>query len=86
MEKIYEWSKICTENKQHQCELMDRSTHSKKKKREVRQGRVLSPDLFSLYNEIIMRNLGGYPGIKVGGQYADDTVLIAGKKKTCNNY
>ncbi|GFO45488.1 retrovirus-related pol polyprotein from type-1 retrotransposable element r2 [Plakobranchus ocellatus] len=56
-------------------------------KRGVRQGCVLSPDLFFLYNEIIMRNLENHPGIKVGGQninnlrYADDTVLIAENKE-----
>ncbi|GFO30382.1 retrovirus-related pol polyprotein from type-1 retrotransposable element r2 [Plakobranchus ocellatus] len=56
-------------------------------KRGVRQGCVLSPDLFSLYSEIIMQNLENHPGIKVGGQstnnlkYADDTVLIAENKE-----
>ncbi|GFO11985.1 RNA-directed DNA polymerase from mobile element jockey [Plakobranchus ocellatus] len=56
-------------------------------KRGVRQAYVLSPDLFSLYSEIIMRNLENHPGIKVGGQninnlrYADDTVLIAENKE-----
>ncbi|GFO00845.1 endonuclease-reverse transcriptase [Plakobranchus ocellatus] len=56
-------------------------------KRGVRQGCVLSPDLFSLYSEIIMRNLENQPGIKVGGQninnlrYADDTVLISENKE-----
>ena len=49
----------------------------------VRQGYALSPDLFNLYSEVIMRNLEEHPGIKVGGKnvnnlrYADDTVLIA---------
>ncbi|GFO03444.1 retrovirus-related pol polyprotein line-1 [Plakobranchus ocellatus] len=56
-------------------------------KRGVRQGCVLSPDLFLLYSEIIMRNLENHPGIKVGGQninnlrYADDTVLLAENKE-----
>ena len=36
-------------------------------KHGVTQGRVLSPDLFSPCNEIIMQNLEGYPRIKVGG-------------------
>ena len=49
----------------------------------VRQGCVLSPDLFSLYTELIMRNISEYEGIKVGGvnlnnlRYADDTALMA---------
>ena len=52
-------------------------------KRGVRQGCVLSPDLFSLYGEFIMREAEDVDGVKVGGQninnirYADDTVLIA---------
>ncbi|GFO09438.1 retrovirus-related pol polyprotein from type-1 retrotransposable element r2 [Plakobranchus ocellatus] len=56
-------------------------------KRGVRKGCVLSPDLVSLYSQIIMRNLENHPGIKVGGQninnlrYADDTVLIAENKE-----
>ena len=51
-------------------------------KRGVRQGCVMSPVLFSLYGEIIMRNISDKEGIRVGGQntnnirYADDTVLI----------
>ena len=56
-------------------------------KRVVRQGCVLSPDLFSIYSNIIMRALEGMPGIKVGGynmnniRYADDTVLISDNVK-----
>ena len=52
-------------------------------KRGVRQGCVLSPDLFNMYSEIIMKDLVDLDGIKFGGRninnirYADDTVLIA---------
>ena len=49
----------------------------------VRQGCVLSPDLFSLYSQAVMDEIADLEGIKVGGlninniRYADDTVLIA---------
>ena len=52
-------------------------------KRGVRQGCVLSPDLFSVYTEKIMRNIQNMPGIFINGhvinnlRYADDTALIA---------
>ena len=52
----------------------------------VRQGRILSPCLFNLYAEYIMRNAGleeAQAGIKIAGRninnlkYADDTTLMA---------
>ena len=54
--------------------------------KEVRQGCILSPCLFNLYAEYIMRNTGleeTQAGIKIAGRninnlrYADDTTLIA---------
>ena len=51
--------------------------------RGVRQGCVMSPLLFSIYGEIIMRQIGELDGLSIGGKnlnnvrYADDTVLIA---------
>ena len=51
--------------------------------RGVRQGCVLSPDLFSLYSEIILREVEDLHGVLVNGvninniRYADDTVLIS---------
>ena len=52
-------------------------------KKGVRQGSVLSPNLFNLYTEKIFREVEDMKGINIGGvninnlRYADDTVLLA---------
>ena len=51
--------------------------------KRVRQGCVLSSDLFNLYTEVIFRVIEDMDGVKIGGlntnylRYADDTALIA---------
>ena len=59
-------------------------------RRVVRQGCILSPCLFNLYAEYIMRNAGleeTQAGIKIAGRnlnnlrYADDTTLMAESKE-----
>ena len=54
-----------------------------KTKKGVRQGCVLSPNLYNLYTEKIYREIEGMPGVVIGGvnindlRYADDTGLLA---------
>ena len=61
-----------------------------KTEKEVQEGCLLSPCLFNLHTEHIMRNTGLdelQTGIKIGGRninnlrYADDTTLMAGSKE-----
>ena len=67
-----------------------RTTNWFKIGKEVRQGCILSPCLFNLYAEYIMRNAGleeAQAGIKIARRntnnlrYADDTTLIAESKE-----
>ena len=60
----------------------------------VRQGRVLSPCLFNLYAEYIMRNAGleeAEAGIKIARRntsnlrYADDTIIMAESEEELNS-
>ena len=62
--------------------------------KEVHQGCILSPCLFNLYAEYIMRNTGmdeAQAGIKIAGKninnlrYADDTTLMAESKEELNS-
>ena len=59
--------------------------------RGVRQGCIMSPDLFSLYTEMIMRHIKDLKGFNIGGvninnlRYADDTVLIADTEENLQN-
>ena len=61
----------------------------------VRQGCILSPCLFNLYAEYIMRNAGleeAQAGIKISGRninnlrYADDTVLMAESEEEIKSF
>ena len=60
----------------------------------VHQGCILSPCLFNLYAEYIMRNAGleeAQAGIKIPGRninnlrYADDTTLVAESEEELNS-
>lgn len=71
--------------------VQDQLTEQIEISRGVRQGCVMSPDLFNLYSEHILRNIKELEGIRVGGininniRYADDTVLIATTEEDLQN-
>ena len=79
--------------KKQQLEL-DRATDWFQIRKGVRQGCILSPCLFNLYAEYIMRNTGldeAQAGIKIAGRnisnlrYADDTTLMAESEEELNS-
>ena len=80
---------ICVQVKKQQLELdMERQTGSRSGKEYVKA--MLSPCLFNLHSEYILRNAGldeTQAGIKIAGRNisnlrcADDTTLIAGSKE-----
>ena len=57
----------------------------------VTQGCILSPELFSLYAEMIMRKINHMDGVKLGGLnvnnigYADDTAIVADSEEQLQN-
>ena len=59
--------------------------------RGVRQGCVLSPTLFSLYTEMVMRKISHMDGLRIGGlnvnniRYADDTAIVADSEEQLQN-
>ena len=52
-------------------------------RRGVRQGCASSPEIFSLYTEMIMRKINHMDRVRIGGvnvnniRYADDTAIVA---------
>ena len=77
---------ICIQVKKQQLELDVKQQTGSKSGKEYVQGCILSPHLFNLYAEYIMRNTRldeAKAGIKIAGRninhlrYADDTTLMA---------
>ena len=61
----------------------DETSESVDNIRGVRQGCVLSPDIFFLYTQVIMDEISELPGVRIGGRniknirYADDMEVMA---------
>ena len=59
--------------------------------RGVRQGCILSPTLFSLYTEVVMKKISHMDGLRIGGlnvnniRYADDTAIVADSEEQLQN-
>ena len=79
MRNLYEGQEATVRTEHETTDLLQRG-------KGVRQGCILSPCLFNLYAEYIMRNAGleeVLDGIKIAGRninnliYADDTTLMA---------
>ena len=76
MSKLYWEQSVCVRTESGM-------TSEFKIKKGVRQGCVLSPNLFNLYTEKIFREVKDMKGVNIGGvninnlRYADETVLLA---------
>ena len=69
-------------NQKATVQIVDNKTEWIEIKNGVRQGCILFPDLFSLYSQRVMDEMGDLRGVKIGGRNvnylrsAEDTVLI----------
>ena len=76
--------------------MRNETSHSVEIERGVRQGCVLSPDLFSVYSEVLINALEDLNGVSVGGvniktsdmrtipSYSHDTVLLEHRRSPKN--
>lgn len=47
----------------------------KELKRGVRHRSIMSPDLFNMYNEVLLPNIEDFEGIEVGGRSMNNLIL-----------